>query len=118
MTTIIETSLRITENVGDFLGQVHHFSDGLYAKQVHIPAGHVVGSHAHTYSHLSVLAKGDVILEVDGVQTEVSGPACLEIVAGRHHRVFAKTDAIWFCIHATDETDVNNIDKVLVNKGE
>lgn len=118
MIDVVETSERITENVGEFLGQVHHFSDGLYAKQMVIPAGHVVGSHAHAYSHLSVLAKGDVILEADGVQTEVSGPACIDIKAGVTHRVFAKTDAVWFCIHATDETDVDKIDEVLVTKGE
>ncbi len=118
MIEIVETGPRITENVGDFLDQVHHFSDGVYAKQMVIPAGHVVGSHAHTYSHLSVLAKGSVIIEVDGVQKEVSGPACLEIKAGREHRVFAKTDAVWFCIHATDETDAAKVDEVLVTKGE
>lgn len=118
MSTIVETAPRITENVGDFLGQAHHFSDGLYAKQMVIPAGHVVGSHAHGYSHLSVLAVGDVSVEADGVLTEMSGPCCIEIKAGVVHRVFAKTDAVWFCIHATEETDVNKIDEVLLTKGE
>jgi quercetin dioxygenase-like cupin family protein len=118
MSEVVETGSRITEGVGDFLGQTHHFSDGLYAKQMVIPAGHVVGSHAHNYSHLSVLAKGDIVLEVDGVTTDVSGPACIEIKAGCTHRVFAKTDAVWFCIHATEENDVNKIDEVLVTKGE
>lgn len=107
---------RITEGVGDFLGQVHHFSDGLYAKQVHIPANHVVTSHCHQYSHLSVLAEGDVIVEVGGKFVEYSAPACIEIKAGLHHRVMARTDATWFCIHATQETDVDKIDEVLVKK--
>ena len=114
---IVETGPRITENVNDLMGQVHHFSDGLYAKQMFIPAGYVVGSHKHTYSHLSVLAQGEVIVEVDGRQENFSAPSCIEIVANKEHRVFAITDAVWFCIHATSETDVDNIDAVLIAKG-
>ena len=118
MTAIIETGPRITEGVGDFLEQTHHFSDGLYAKQMLIPAGHVVFGHAHPYSHLSILASGDVVVEADGVATDYSGSACIEIKTGVMHRVFAKTDAVWFCIHATEETDVSKIDDVLITKGE
>jgi quercetin dioxygenase-like cupin family protein len=117
MKTIVEKGPRITENLGDFLGQMHHFSDGLYAKQVKIPANHVVGQHAHKYSHLSVLAQGKVLVEVDGQQFEYTAPACIEIKANKIHRVFAYTDAVWFCIHATSETDVDAIDQVLVSEG-
>lgn len=107
----------MNQNVNDFLGQVHHFADGLYAKQVHIPANHVVGQHAHNYSHLSVLAQGKVLIEVDDEQYTYTAPACFEIPANKKHRVFAITDAVWFCIHATSETDVDKIDEVLVSEG-
>lgn len=115
---IVETGPRITENLGDILGQVHHFSDGLYAKQMHIPAGHVAGTHSHSYSHLSVLAKGDVVVVVGDDYFEYSAPACIHIRANAEHKIFAKTDATWFCIHATDETDVEKIDEVLIHKGD
>ena len=118
MTAIIETGPRITEGVGDFLGQTHHFSDGVYAKQMTLPAGHVVGSHAHQYSHLSVLASGNVIVEVDGTPTEYFGPSCIEIKAGCEHKVFAKTDAVWFCIHATEATNADEVDAVLIAEGK
>lgn len=116
MSCITELSPRITENLGDLLGQVHHFSDGLYAKQMHIPAGYVAGSHMHAYSHLSILAKGDVLVEVDGVVSEFSAPACIEIKAGREHRIFAKTDTVWFCVHATDAACADEVDAVLIQK--
>ena len=116
MTAIVELAPRITENVGDFLGQMHHFSDGLYAKQMLIPAGYVVFNHTHKYSHLSMLASGDVVVEVEGVANEFSGPACIEIKAGLEHKIFARTDAVWFCIHATSETDVDKIDEVFIGK--
>lgn len=41
---------------------VHHFSDGLYAKETHISAGQLLVQHKHNYSHFGILAKGKVAL--------------------------------------------------------
>jgi quercetin dioxygenase-like cupin family protein len=73
--------------------------------------------HKHEYSHLSVLAKGKVVVVRDGDIQIVEAPACLEIVAGENHGVKAITDVVWFCIHATDEKDPSKVDEVLI-KGE
>jgi len=96
------------------LGTMHNFSDGLYAKQMFIPKGYVVGQHAHKYSHLSILAKGKVVVKTDNGEDNYEAPACLEIKEGVHHAIEALEDSVWFCIHATNETDVNNIDNVLI----
>ena len=96
---------------------VHHFSDGLYAKETHIAAGEMLMQHKHEYSHLSVIAKGKVVVVRDGDIQIVEAPACLEIVAGENHGVKAITDVVWFCIHATDEKDPSKVDEVLI-KGE
>ena len=106
-------------NLGRFdvdLGTVHHFSDGLYAKEMHIPAGYTAISHSHHYSHLSLLAKGKVVLTTDSSKKEYEAPACIEIVAGVHHSIEAIKDCIWYCIHATDETDAGKIDEVLIQE--
>jgi len=96
------------------LGIVHHFSAGMYAKQMHLPAGHYAVTHAHAYEHLSILAKGRVIVEMDGHESEYVGPACLTIHAGKHHRITALEDSVWFCVHATDETDPDRVDEVTI----
>lgn len=98
------------------LGIIHNFSDGLYAKQMHVPAGYVVGTHTHKYSHLSILAKGKVIVRTDDSEKLVEAPACLEIEKGIHHSIEALEDAVWFCIHATNETDVDMVDQVLIEE--
>lgn len=95
----------------------HHFSDGLYAKEMHIPANMAVLKHTHEYSHLSILASGKVAV-LKGEEIEIiDGPACLDIKAGLIHGVKAITDCVWFCIHATDEKDAANVDEVLI-KGD
>ena len=70
--------------------------------------------HAHKHDHLSILASGSVELLVDGVRSVVHGPACLTIAAGKHHGVKSLTDVVWYCIHATDCTDENEVDEVLI----
>ena len=83
----------------------HHLAGGVYAKETRIPAGTVLVQHRHTYEHLSVLASGSVEVDVDGERTRHDGPACITIAAGKHHGVKALTDAVWFCIHASDVAD-------------
>lgn len=96
------------------LGVVHHFSDGLYARQMMLPKDHFAVTHAHEYDHLSILASGRVTVDIDGKVEEFVAPACINIAAGKHHRIVALEDAVWFCIHATDETDVDKLDQVLI----
>lgn len=92
----------------------HHFSSGVYAKETRIPAGYVLVQHAHKHDHLSILASGSVEMVVDGVKSIVSAPACLTIAAGKHHGIKSITDVVWYCVHATDCTDENEVDDVLV----
>lgn len=96
------------------LGTVHHFSDGLYAKQMIIPKGFIAGSHSHTYSHLSILAKGSVVVSTDTTKVLYTAPSCIEITKNTLHSIEALEDSTWFCIHATDETDLDLIDDVLI----
>lgn len=93
---------------------VHHFAAGVYAKQMTLPANHFAVKHTHSYDHLSILASGKVSVDVDGVVTVYTAPACITIKAGQKHRIVAHEDSTWFCIHATDETDADKVDQVLV----
>ena len=92
----------------------HHFGGGVYAKETIIPAGKWLVQHTHKFDHLSILAKGSIELIVDGETSVVHAPACLTIAAGKHHGVKSLTDVIWYCIHATDCTDEDKVDEVII----
>ncbi|SRR6266404_297031 len=94
----------------------HHFSDGVYAKQMILPKGHYAISHKHNYEHLSILASGVALVEVDGKGTIYTAPTCINIKADSHHKITAIEDVDWFCIHKTNETDIEKIDKVLIEE--
>ena len=83
------------------LNEAHNFSDGLYA---------------HKYSHLSILAKGKVLVKTDDFEQEYVAPACIDIKANVNHLIEALEDTVWYCIHATNETDVDKIDEVLISR--
>jgi len=95
---------------------VNHFSDGLYAKQMVIPKGFTACQHKHHYSHLSILAKGRVIVRTDDYNQEYVAPACIEIKAEIYHQIEALEDSVWFCIHATNEADAEEAEKLLISR--
>ena len=94
----------------------HPFGGGVYAKETRIPAGYLLGKHAHTFDHLSILASGSIELSVNGNVSVVHAPACLVIEANKDHQLRAITDTVWFCVHATDCDDPERVDKVLISK--
>jgi quercetin dioxygenase-like cupin family protein len=98
--------------------QIEHFFSGReYAKKMVLPAGHYAESHSHTYDHLSILASGTVTVELDGEGTEYEGPTCITIRSGQKHKITAHSDSVWFCVHATDVTDPEKVDSVLIERG-
>lgn len=97
----------------------HHFSEGLYAKQLFLPKDSIACQHKHHYDHLSILAQGKVKVLFDNDKVETyTAPACINIVKDLNHTILALEDSVWFCIHQTEETDVNKVDEVLIKKVE
>lgn len=94
----------------------HHFSAGVYAREMSLAKDHYAVSHAHKYDHMSILASGKVIVEVEGIEKFYAAPSCIEIKAGEKHKITALEDVVWFCIHATEETNIDNIDEVLIGE--
>jgi quercetin dioxygenase-like cupin family protein len=96
----------------------HYFSDNLYSKQINLGAGDLVVQHKHKFDHLSILAKGRVLVLFEEEAVEYVAPACINIVKGLDHAIKALEDSVWFCIHVTDETDATKVDEVLIQEGE
>ena len=88
---------------------------GMYAKELRIPAGVSLISHSHTYDHLSVLASGTVLwTSGDRPARALGGPCAVTVEAGVEHALYAVTDAVWYCIHPTGETDPAKVDAVIL----
>lgn len=92
----------------------HHFDNGVYNREHFIPKGASVLTHSHNFQHMSVLVSGKVILTIAGEEFAHEGPKVLSIEANVPHGIHAITDAVWMCIHSTDETDIEQIEHNII----
>lgn len=94
----------------------HHFSKGVYAREIFIPAGTVLTGFIHKYENFNILSMGEMsVLTEDGV-IEVKAPFSVVSPPGTRRAAYAHTDCVWTTIHGTDETDVDKIEAIFISK--
>jgi len=84
----------------------------LWSKMMHFKkAGDVEEGHAHQFDHLTLLARGVLDVQVDGVITRFTAPHMIFIKQGAVHELTAvEDDTLAYCIHALrDGTRVEDI---------
>jgi quercetin dioxygenase-like cupin family protein len=88
----------------------HHFADGVYAREMFMPAGTVLTGAVHKTTHMCILSKGHVRVATDDGPVELVAPATLIAYPGAKRAIYALEDSVWTNIHATTET---NLDKLV-----
>ena len=92
----------------------HYFSDELYARALHIPAGFVLTGKEHKRDHLNFLMKGKIkVMTDDGVKL-LEAPAIIESKAGIKRAGFTLTDTLWVTVHHCEKTTVKEAEDDLV----
>lgn len=98
---------------------VHHFGPGIYLREVTIPEGTLVVGHSHRFSHLCILMSGTLrVLTGDGEVKEWVAPAIFTSPTGRKVLLAVKGPAVFQNLFATEETDVERLEEMLVEKSE
>lgn len=96
----------------------HSFSDGIYVREIFIPAGIVLTGKIHKHSHPNFLMKGevDVITEYGGIE-HLIGPLSMISSAGTKRIVKTYTDTIWITIHhnPTNTVDLSELEKIVIS---
>lgn len=96
----------------------HYFSKGVYARELHIPAGVILTGEIHKFENLNILSQGKIeVLTEKGMET-VEAPFTVVSPAGTKRIARAITDCVWTTIHGTDETDLNIIEKTFIAHDE
>lgn len=95
----------------------HHFNSGVYAREMHVPKEFAATTHSHNFSHMSILASGEVLVDANGTITKYTAPTVISMAAGVHHGIYAITEAVWFCIHPSGEAlTPEEIDEITIEK--
>ena len=92
---------------------INHFSKGLYAREMHIPAGAILVGKIHKTEHLCVV-NGDIRIESDEGVKRFTGFHVFNSHPGAKRIGLALADTVFITFHATDETDLDTLEGQLV----
>lgn len=94
----------------------HHFSPGLYLREIFMPAGTVVVGRVHKTEHFNILVQGAcVIVHDDGQREELRAPKVFVSKAGVQKVLYILEDMIWMTTHVSEETDLVKLEGLLVD---
>lgn len=96
----------------------HHFSEGLYARELFIPAGTIVVGKIHKYENLNIMVAGEMDVLIGDKIQRVCAPFIVVSPPGTKRIAKAITDVIWLTVHATEESDLNKIENHFIAQSE
>lgn len=95
---------------------VHRFADGLYIREVTIPAGVFAIGHHQRHRHLCVMVKGSVIMVgPDGDKKRFDAPLTYVCEPGRKVG-YVVEEMTWLNVYATTEQDIDTLEAMLLEK--
>jgi len=95
---------------------IHHFSPGMYARELRIPAGVMLAGALHRTSHLHVLSQGQIMVNNWNDVSLLTAPYTGETKAGDKRIITALEYSVFTTFHATDLTDVDEICKRILGE--
>lgn len=109
-----------SEDIGKQVGLLvkHHLSYGLYGRELFIPKGTLLTGEMHKYPQMNVLLKGDLAVLVNNEIIRILAPQIICSPAGTKRIGYAYADTIWLTIHATELTDLDEIEGKFIAKTE
>lgn len=80
----------------------HYFAEGMYGRELFIPAGVVVVGKLHRHEHLVQLLSGDATVYTDKGMERICGPKTWVSPPGVKRAVLAHTDCTFFTVHLNE----------------
>jgi hypothetical protein len=93
------------------------FADGVYVREMRVPAGTTITGKIHKTSTVDVLLEGSIVVVNDsGIPTRMDAPQVFESNPGVSKAGYAITDVRWLTIHGveTDTRDIAQLELELV----
>ena len=92
----------------------HHFSDGLYARELFIPTGVCLVGALHKTRHLYTVVQGKCRVSTQFENIEIEAPFMGETIPDTKRVIYAETDCVWITYHPTELTSVEEIEKAIL----
>lgn len=96
----------------------HWFADGMYCRELFRPAGTVIVGKIHKREHFYIVLSGEVTVVSDGKRERIQAPRIIVSAPGTKRAVYAHVDSICITVHRTFETDLEAIERELIEPDE
>lgn len=95
----------------------HYFADGLYAREITIPAGVVAVGKIHRTQHINVISSGEVTMITENGPVHVCAPFTWVVEPGKKAVAYAHRETVWtsFCVNPTNESDPETLVELLTS---
>ena len=92
----------------------HRFSEGIYLREILMPAGTRIIGKIHATEHFNVVLTGRcTVITAEGI-TEITAPYTFTSKAGVQKVVVVHEDCQWQTLHVTNKTDLEEIEKDVI----
>ena len=86
----------------------HSFCDGIYVREIFMPAGTVCVGKIHKHEHPNFLMKGRVtVVTEEGGMEELVAPLAMISPAGTQRAVYVHEDTVWITVHHNPDNDTD-----------
>jgi quercetin dioxygenase-like cupin family protein len=83
----------------------HHFTEGLYVREIFLPAGTLVTSKIHKTQHQFIVMKGKCVVWIDGVEQTIEAPYIGVTQPNTRRVVYVIDDSIWATTHVNENNE-------------
>ncbi len=96
------------------LPTTHKFCDGIYARQIEIPAGVCLVGAKHKTNFFLTISAGKCAI-TDGETHQIfEAPVTIVSKKGAKRSIYALSDTVMTTFHATPETDIKKIESAII----
>ena len=94
----------------------HSFVNGIYTREIFIPAGMWIVGKIHRHSHPNFLMQGMVTVVTEEGVKRIAAPCAMVSPAGTKRLLFTHTDTVWITVHRTDATTPEQAEEEIIAK--
>ncbi len=122
---IMEFESMLREHPDAFVGDniscplKHSFADGIYVREITIPAGMILTGKVHKHAHPNFLLKGEVeVFTESGGSERLIAPCSMISKAGTKRIVHTLTQVVWTTVHHNPNniTDIDKLEDIVIAK--
>ena len=118
--SIMQVERRIEQSEGHYIGNTdrcplkHTFADGIYVREIFIPAGDIIVGKIHKHEHPNFLVSGTVhVFTEDKLLEKIVAPCSMISPPGTKRTLYAETDLVWITMHhnPTNTRDIDELER-------